>query len=180
MPFGFGWPEFTILLIVAAVVGGIVLMFRADKEPRFPSSFSTYSSTDRSGDDKDAMPANAAPYNHEEPKETMMTDESWSQGRLAPERLSPGTGTHYIHEYLRASTIAESKGGFGMGMAQEKASPYSVDRVESHLNSRAEEGWRLVSMEPHWWHERQVISAAMSITRPLAIVGWYLTFERRE
>ena len=109
-----------------------------------------------------------------------MTDESWSQGRLAPERLSPGTGARYIHEYLRASTIAESKGGFGMGMAQEKASPYSVDRVEAHLNSRAKEGWRLVSMEPHWWHERQTISGAMSITRPLAIVGWYLTFERRE
>ena len=180
MPFGFGWPEFTILLIVAAVVGGIVLMFRADKEPRFPSLFSTYSSTDRSGDDKDAMPANAAPYNPEESKETMMTDESWSQGRLAPERLSPGTGTRYIHEYLRVATIAESKGGFGMGTAQEKASPYSVDRVEAHLNSRAEEGWRLVSMEPHWWYERQVISGASSITRPLAIVGWYLTFERRE
>ena len=79
-----------------------------------------------------------------------MTDESWSQGRLAPERLSPGTGARYIHEYLRVATIAESKGALGMGMAQEKASPYSVDRVETHLNSRAEEGWRLVSMEPHW------------------------------
>lgn len=181
MPFGFGWPEFTILLLfVAVAVGSIVLMTKADKEPRSPSSFSTYRSTDTSGDDKDAMPANAAPYNPEEPKETMMTDESWSQGRLAPERLSPGTGARYIHEYLRVATIAESKGALGMGMAQEKASPYSVDRVEAHLNSRAEEGWRLVSMEPHWWHERQAISGAMSITRPLAIVGWYLTFERRE
>ena len=64
-----------------------------------------------------------------------------------------------------------------MGTAQEKASPYFADRVEAHLNERAEEGWRLVSMEPHWRYERQVISGA---TRPLAIVGWYLTFERRE
>ena len=109
-----------------------------------------------------------------------MADESWSQGRLAPERISPGTGARYIHEYLRVSTITESKGGFGMGTAQEKASPYSADWVEAHLNERAEEGWRLVSMEPHWWYERQVISGAVSITRPLAIVGWYLTFERRE
>ena len=87
------------------------------------------------------------------------------------------TSARYIHEYLRTSTIAESKGGFGMGTAQEKASPYFADRVEAHLNERAEEGWRLVSMEPHWRYERQVISGA---TRPLAIVGWYLTFERRE
>ena len=105
--------------------------------------------------------------------------ESWGQGRFAPERLSPGKGARYIHEYLRAATITEAK-ALGMGMAQERASLYPVEKVESHLNSRAEEGWRLVSMEPHWWHERQVISAAMSITRPLAIVGWYLTFERKE
>ena len=107
-------------------------------------------------------------------------DESWSQGRLAPETLSQGKGTRYIHEYLRAATITEAKGAFGVGMAQEKASPYSVEKVEAHLNRRAEDGWRLVSMEPHWWHERQAISGAMAITRPLAIVGWYLTFERRE
>ena len=105
--------------------------------------------------------------------------EAWSQGRLAPERLSPGTGAQYIHEYLRAATISRNE-ALGVGTAQEKASLYPVEKVEAHLNSRAKEGWRLVSMEPHWWHERQVISGAMSITRPLAIVGWYLTFERKE
>ena len=106
------------------------------------------------------------------------TDESWSQGRLAPETLSRGEG-RYIHEYLRASTVDEVKGAFGMGMAQERASAYPAAKIEEHLNRRDGEGWCLVSMEPHWWYERQGISGAMSITRPLAIVGWYLTFERR-
>ena len=112
--------------------------------------------------------------------ESLELDESWSQGRLAPEQLSTGQGAHYIHEYLRVATIAERIGALGMGAAQEKASPYDVETVEAHLNHRAKDGWRLVSMEPHWWYERQVISGAMSVTRPLAIVGWYLTFERRE
>ena len=111
--------------------------------------------------------------------ESLDLDESWSQGRLAPERLSLGQGAHYIHEYLRVATIAGRK-VLGMGTAQEKASPYDVETIEAHLNYRAKDGWRLVSMEPHWWYERQAISGAMSITRPLAIVGWYLTFERGE
>lgn len=172
MPFGLGWPEFAILLVISAVAAGLLaLASRASKSPRFHSSFPTERSEDTNA-------AATLRYNHEETKEAMMADESWSQGRLTPERLSPGTGARYIHEYLRVATIAEHKGGLGMGAAQEKASPYSVEKVEAHLNRRAEQGWQLVSMEPHWWHERQVISGAMSITRPLAIVGWYLTFER--
>lgn len=174
MPFGLGWPELTILLVISAVAAGLLaLASRASKSSRFPSSFPIERSDG----------ANAAAtlrYNPEEQKEAMMADESWSQGRLAPESLSAGTGAHYIHEYLRVATIAEHKGGLGMGAAQEKASPYSVEKVEAHLNRRAEQGWLLVSMQPHWWHERQVISGAMSIARPLAIVGWYLTFERGE
>ena len=106
-----------------------------------------------------------------------MVDESWSQGRLQPEVISEGKGGRYIHDYLRASSIEQSKGGFGMGAAQEKASSYPRKRVEDHLNWRASRGCRLVSMEPHWWYEQQVVSGALSITRPLAIVGWYLTFE---
>lgn len=107
-----------------------------------------------------------------------MADETWSQGRLKPENLSEGAeGGRYLHDYLRASSVEQSKGAFGLGAAQEVASSYPRKRIEEHLNQRAEEGWKLLSMEPHWWYEQQAISGAMSVTRPLAIVGWYLTFE---
>lgn len=66
----------------------------------------------------------------------------------------------------------------GMGLPQEVATRYPEKDVQAQLNSRASSGWKLVSMEPHWYYERAYISAAMSITRPLAITGWYLTFER--
>ncbi len=84
----------------------------------------------------------------------------------------------YIHEFIRASSVTQEKGAFGLGMPKEVASSYPREQIESHLNLRVREGWRLVSMEPHWWHELKGISAAMAITRPLAIIGWYLTFEK--
>ena len=88
------------------------------------------------------------------------------------------TSLSYIHEYVRASSITEDKGAFGLGMPKEVASPYPHAQVEDHLNQRAGEGWRLVSMEPRWYYEQKNISGASAIARPLAIVGWYLTFER--
>ena len=107
-----------------------------------------------------------------------MANEEWSQGRLAGAVLSQGaeSGDGYIHEYIRACGIEERKAF--MGAAQEVASRYPAIEVQSHLNRRYKEGWRLMVMEPHWWYERQVTSGAESITRPLAIVGWYLTFSR--
>ena len=117
----------------------------------------------------------------EDSKSDRITDESWSKGRLAQETLSRGAGSQeqaFIHEYLRACAIENFK-SWGVGQGQEVASPYPAQEIEAHLNKRDAEGWRLVSMEPHWWYEQQAISGAMSITRPLAIVGWYLTFEKR-
>ena len=107
-----------------------------------------------------------------------MTDAAWRPVRLAPEMLSGGTD-RYIHEYVRASTVEQARGAFGLAAGRERASSYPAASIEEHLNKRDREGWRLVSMEPHWWYERQFIGGATSVARPLAIVGWYLTFERR-
>ena len=92
---------------------------------------------------------------------------------LTPEKLTQRAEEQcsYIHEYLRASAVEQFKGAFGLGAAQEVASPYPAGKVEEHLNKRAEQGRQLLSMEPHWWYEQQAISGAMSIARPLAIVG---------
>ena len=84
----------------------------------------------------------------------------------------------YLHEYIPACTISEKRGMMGIGAPQEIASPYPVKDIESHLNDRGSEGWTLVKMEPNWYYERAYISAAMSITRPLAVTGWYVTWSR--
>ena len=86
--------------------------------------------------------------------------------------------SRYIHEYLRASAIQEERGMLGMGAPKEYAGNYPSQKIQAHLNKRASQGLRLAFMEPHWYFGREYISVAMSITRPLAIVGWYLTFER--
>ena len=110
-------------------------------------------------------------------QEGVMADASWSQVRLAPETLSGSTG-RYIHEYVRASTIEQAHAS-GLAGGRERASVYPAARIEAHLNKRDREGWRLVSMEPHWWYERQLTGGTAPISRPLAIIGWYLTFEKR-
>ena len=119
--------------------------------------------------------------------QSVSPSEPWSQGRLAREQISTSANTpiadsesasEYLHEYIRASTIKEEKGMMGVGLAQEVATAFPREEIETHLNKRGLEGWKLINMEPHWWYERQQISLAMSVTRPLAIVGWYLTFSR--
>ena len=35
-------------------------------------------------------------------------------------------------------------------------------------------------MEPDWYYTEKDISMAMSITKPIAVVGWYVTFKRTE
>ena len=66
-----------------------------------------------------------------------------------------------------------------MGAPKEDAGECPDQRIQAHLNQRASEGLRLVFKEPHCRYGREYISAAMSITRPLAILGWHLTFENR-
>jgi hypothetical protein len=84
-----------------------------------------------------------------------------------------------IHEFVEASRI-ESHEAFFIGPSKEVATVYPEAALESYLDERLLDGRELVSMEPHWYHEQQHISGAMSITRPLAIVGWYLTWLRSE
>ena len=126
-------------------------------------------------------------YRSKHLEQSPSSGKQWSQGRLAHEQISTSANTpttdsqggfHYVHEFIRASTVTEKQNPMGLGVPQEIATPYPRDEVEAHLNKRGQEGWNLISMEPHWWHERQAISLAMSITRPLAVVGWYLTFSR--
>ena len=100
------------------------------------------------------------------------------QSALPPKPVKTEYEAQYVHEYLRASTIKEERAMLGMGAPKENASNYPSREIQAHLNKRASEGLRLAFMEPHWYYGREYISAAMSITRPLAIVGWYLTFER--
>ena len=108
-----------------------------------------------------------------------MTGKIDNQRPDAPQGLykQQDTVARYIHEYLPACRISEERGLFGVGAPQEVADQYPDGRIEEHLNQRAKAGWRLICMEPHWYYERQYISLAMSITKPLAIIGWYLTFE---
>ena len=89
------------------------------------------------------------------------------------EPLSPDR--HYLHEWIPASVIGEGK-AYSDGKAT--ASRYPTEAIDRHLNKRDAEGWVLLSMEPHWWYEQKNISLAVAIARPLAIIGWYLTFVR--
>lgn len=103
--------------------------------------------------------------------------------KIRPQRIeeeeeeADASQPQYIHEYLSASTITEER-VLGIGAPKEKASVYPFRAIQAHLNKRASDGLRLAFMEPHWHYGREYISAAMSITRPLAIIGWYLTFEK--
>ena len=42
------------------------------------------------------------------------------------------------------------------------------------------EGWEVISMEPDWYYTEKNISMAMAITKPIAVVGWYITFKHIE
>ena len=82
-----------------------------------------------------------------------------------------------IHEFVEGSQV-KSESAFGIGAPKEVATAYPRAVIEDHLDGRVSAGWVLLSMEPHWHYERQIISGASSITRPLAIVGWYLTWQK--
>ena len=83
-----------------------------------------------------------------------------------------------FRSYIKASSVSEEK-KFGVGTPKEVASRYPTRDIQLHLNHRGSDGWSLIKMEPDWHYERVYISLAMSITRPLAIVGWFLTFSKQ-
>lgn len=84
----------------------------------------------------------------------------------------------YRHQYAETATVSEER-AFGLGAAKEVASQYDFKGLQDTLNSMAGEGWELLSMEPNWYYEQKNISGAAAIARPLAIIGWYLTFKRQ-
>ena len=90
----------------------------------------------------------------------------------------------YIHEYVEACTLTQILNyGRGIsdvdGMAGQMAVEYPAQKLEEHINKRASEGWNLAFMEPHWHHESRY-GYEEGFARPLAIVGWYLTFKRKK
>lgn len=84
----------------------------------------------------------------------------------------------YRHQFAETATISEER-AFGLGAPKEVASRYDLNSLQNILNRMAGEGWELLSMEPHWYYEQKNISGAAAIARPLAIIGWYLTFKRQ-
>ncbi|MEX0801247.1 MAG: hypothetical protein WD379_08520 [Dehalococcoidia bacterium] len=102
-------------------------------------------------------------------------------GASASDESSSQTGEQsweYKHVYLPASSAEDKPRGVWGGMKAE-VSDYPSGRIEAKLNDLGGRGWELVSMEPHWFYERVGVSAAMEVTRPKAIVGWYCTLRRR-
>ena len=68
----------------------------------------------------------------------------------------------------------------GNGASEGSGWGYPVKDIQQQLTRRGNAGWGLISMEPDWHWERVYISMAMSITKPLAVKGWCLTFERQQ
>lgn len=85
----------------------------------------------------------------------------------------------YKHNYFRTASITK-KGGFMGEGGREVASEYDSKGLEDYLNVMSSNGWEVISMEPDWYYTEKNISMAMSITKPIAIVGWYITFKRLE
>lgn len=91
--------------------------------------------------------------------------------------MTIATKWEYRFGYVPAAVITEER-AFGLGAPKEVASSHDFQKVHETLNAEGEEGWELVNMEPDWHYAREHISGAMSITRPLAVKGWYMTFKR--
>ena len=88
----------------------------------------------------------------------------------------------YIHEYVEACTLTQvqdygRKLSDSEGSAGQKSIEYPAQKLEEHINMRASKGWKLAFMELHWHHESRY-GFDVGFARPLAIVGWYLTFKR--
>ncbi len=89
----------------------------------------------------------------------------------------------YIHEYVEACTLTqvadyEREISREDGTAGLKAIDYPAQKLEEHINKRASQGWKVAFMEPHWHYESRY-GFDVGFARPLAVVGWYLTFKRR-
>ncbi len=87
----------------------------------------------------------------------------------------------YIHEYVEACTLTQVL-DYGRSLSDtegDKAIEYPAQKLEEHINMRASMGWTLVFMEPHWHHESKY-GFDVGFARPLAVVGWYLTFKRKK
>lgn len=91
--------------------------------------------------------------------------------------MTKATKWEYQFGYVHAAVITEER-AFGLGAAKEVASSHDFEKVREVLNVSGGVGWELVDMEPDWHYAREHISGAMSITRPLAVKGWYMTFKR--
>jgi len=83
----------------------------------------------------------------------------------------------YMHEYIEVSSVSKID-RLKLGFAQEVANEYHDYQLEHRLNEFGRAGWRVINMEPDWHWAKINVSMSMAITRPISVVGWYLTFSR--
>ena len=84
--------------------------------------------------------------------------------------------TMYKHEYFGNTAQVSRKPLVG----EEVVGPYNNKALENHLNKMFADGWEVISMEPDWHYGAIGVSMVHEIAKPLAIVGWYITFKRRQ
>lgn len=107
------------------------------------------------------------------PAETL--DTTKTQGPMIEASGISSGQWEYKHVYVSASK-AKDKVGWGTSA---DVTTYPVYEIQDTLNDLGQQGWELLTMEPHWFYERVGISMAVEIARPKAITGWYCTFRRR-
>lgn len=102
-----------------------------------------------------------------------------------PAELNPsgGNGHHeirweYKHVFLSTAKAVELEEG-SEKVSRGQAKPYKAEKIEKDLQALGDEGWEVVSMEPHWFWERLNGHTSPETGRPKAITGWYCTFKRR-
>jgi hypothetical protein len=85
----------------------------------------------------------------------------------------------YKHIKISGAKVNRSGGFMGAGKRTEK-SAYPLGSITAELNRHGSDGWEIVDMEAIWYWERESISAAVAITHPFEVTGWYCTFKREQ
>lgn len=93
-----------------------------------------------------------------------------------------GNGHHeirweYKHVFMPTAKAVELHEGSEKATRTQVRS-YKAEKIEKELQALGDDGWEVVSMEPHWFWERSNGHTSPETARPKAITGWYCTFKR--